>query len=459
MSITPGTMVTANVRLLHRLGEGGMGSVWVAEHLGLDTEVAVKFIAAEYAKEPDAIARFRNEAAAAAKIRSPHVVQVFDHGVMADATPFIVMELLDGESLGQRLAKVGRLDPEEAAAVITQICKAFTEAHQRGIVHRDIKPDNVFLSRSAGELLVKVLDFGIAKQTTLPGYDQITSTAAIVGTPEYASPEQIVSAREVDFRADLWALSVVAYRALVGRSPFVAETMGGLIVEITNSRFTVPSAHAVGLPPAMDAWFARAFATRPEERFASARELAETFNSALMGVNIPSGEWPAPRTGLTPYHGLPLAAPGPQSGPPGAAAQPGTLGGAAANLSKRRARANRAVVLVGVGAFVALALGGGAAAVIMSENGESAPATSTADEPSAAVAEPPQPEEAASTEVSLAESEPASSATATAASQDAGSPSPPPRAARPASPPPPATATASAKQQPSESERKERLGF
>jgi serine/threonine-protein kinase len=161
----PGMSVTPNVRLVRPLGRGGMGSVWLAEHLALDTRVAVKFISPDVPKSllPALLERFQREAKAAAKIRSPHVVEIKDLGAMPGGGPFIVMELLEGESLGDRLERIGTMSPPETATLVAQVAKALGAAHALGVLHRDIKPDNIFLMMAHDELLVKVLDFGIAK--------------------------------------------------------------------------------------------------------------------------------------------------------------------------------------------------------------------------------------------------------------------------------------------------------
>ena len=272
-------MVTPNIRLDRELGRGGMGAVWSASHLTLDSRVAVKFIAAELLEHSqDALARFQKEGRAVARIRSPHVVQVFDLGVLGDGTPFIVMELLDGESLEELLDRNRRaLSPSEALPILEQVGKALEHAHAAGIVHRDIKPANIFLTRSGIDLTVKVLDFGIAKQTSLPQVSAATATGTMMGTPEYMSPEQVVSAKDVDYRADLWAFAVVAYELLVGSAPFVGETLGALIVAITRHAYAPPSARVPILSLEVDGWFERSFAQRVEARFTSANEMTAEF--------------------------------------------------------------------------------------------------------------------------------------------------------------------------------------
>ena len=273
-------MVTPNLRLERLLGEGAMGSVWVATHLGLDASVAVKFISPVRLRDkPALVARFEREAKAAARIKSPHVVQVHDHGVMADDTPYIVMELLEGETLGARLRR-GPMPIDEIATVVTHVGKALEKAHQLGIVHRDIKPENIFLTDGQDELCAKVLDFGIAKQLEEPG-QTMTQTGAILGTPMYMSPERIKSAREADVSADLWALAVVAYECVTGRTPFAGETVGALFFAICGDPLKPASELRDGVPAALDDWFSRALRHELDRRFATARELAAAFQRAL----------------------------------------------------------------------------------------------------------------------------------------------------------------------------------
>ncbi|MDI1443955.1 serine/threonine-protein kinase [Polyangium sp. 6x1] len=283
MSLSAGAIVGTNVRLLRPLKRGGMGSVWLAEHLTLRTQVAVKFMSERLAQDQEYVARFTREAMASAQIKSPNVVQVFDHGITPDGTPYIVMELLEGEDLRMRLSKIGTIGLDEAATVVVHIARALSKAHGLGIVHRDMKPDNVFLCDQDGELFVKLLDFGIAKHATPEGegLDGMTGTGAMVGTPHYMSPEQILSARRVDHRADLWSVGVVLYRALTGHVPFQGETLGAVCIAIERGSFVPPSQRRPGLMPTLDAWFLRALARDPAQRFQSAKELADAFLSAL----------------------------------------------------------------------------------------------------------------------------------------------------------------------------------
>ncbi|MGK3993088.1 protein kinase domain-containing protein [Sorangium sp. So ce1024] len=284
--MNPGQQVTSTLRLARQLGKGAMGSVWVADHLTLGTQVAVKFMSPAYAEQSGFVERFRREAMAAAQIKSPHVAQVFDHGVTHDGAPYIVMELLEGEDLKRRIQRRGVLSPVEVATIVAHTARALGRAHQLGIVHRDIKPDNIFLLDVEGELFVKVLDFGVAKRVhgAPQGDLGMTSTGHVLGTPLYMSPEQILSAKNVDFHADLWGLAVVAYHALTGSVPFTGETLGALSVALHTGIFTPPSAVRPELSPAIDAWMKKALALDPAARFGSARQMAEAMEHAVLGI-------------------------------------------------------------------------------------------------------------------------------------------------------------------------------
>jgi serine/threonine-protein kinase len=266
-------VLAGKYRLIRELGRGGMGTVWSAEHLTLRSMVAIKVIDPAIAERPDATARFLREARAAAALRSPHVVHIMDHG-MDDDVPFIAMELLDGESLTNRLKRVGRLSPKETALVSTHIARAVGRAHEAGIVHRDLKPDNVFLVRNDEEEIAKVLDFGIAKTTeglhTTAGGN--TDTGALLGTPNYMSPEQ-AEAKPLDHRTDIWSMGVIAFECLLGHRPFVSQTMAGLVLAICTRPLPVPS-RSGPVPAGFDEWFARACAREPSQRFSSAKEAA-----------------------------------------------------------------------------------------------------------------------------------------------------------------------------------------
>jgi eukaryotic-like serine/threonine-protein kinase len=289
------SVLAGKYRLVSLIGRGGMGSVWKAEHLGLRAPVAVKLIDQSIEMLPEALSRFHREAQAAASLRSPHVVQILDHGVDdASQVPFIVMELMEGESLASRLERVNRLSAPETASIVSQVARALIRAHEAGIIHRDLKPDNIFLVRNEDDEIAKVLDFGIAKSKAHAiGSDTATRTGSMLGTPYYMSPEQISGSKEIDFRTDLWALAVIAYEALTGARPYTADTVGGLAIQICTQRPVPPSAHAP-VPAGFDAWFDRATALDVSRRHASARELAEDLrrvcgasSGGLTGVGQP----------------------------------------------------------------------------------------------------------------------------------------------------------------------------
>jgi eukaryotic-like serine/threonine-protein kinase len=305
-SLEPGCMIGPNIRLAHKLGEGGMGSVWVADHLTLKTQVAVKFMSEAVARNEAAMARFTDEARAAAQIKSRHVVQILDSGVTAWGVAFIVMELLLGEDLGARLDRVRRLSVEEMAEVVEHTCKALAQAHRHGIVHRDIKPENIFFTQSDGDVVIKILDFGIAKRQGDDSFSA-TSTGSMMGTPLYMSPEQVLSSKHVHHASDLWSLGVVAYHALTGILPFDGETVGAICVAINDGKFKPVSSLRADVPAGIDAWIERALAHDPGSRFESAKQMSDSL-ARLLGRSrgsIPSLEPSAART-MAPDPALPL---------------------------------------------------------------------------------------------------------------------------------------------------------
>jgi serine/threonine protein kinase len=344
-------IVAGKYALDRKLGQGAMGSVWSAEHLSLRSQVAVKFIDPHIASEPDALARFLREARAAASLRSPHVVQILDHGV-DNGAPYIVMELLEGETLGARLRRRGSLAPAEVADLLTQVARAVAKAHEVGIVHRDLKPDNIFIVQNDDADLAKVLDFGIAKVTganvgaSAPG----TRSGALMGTPVYMSPEQAEGTKQVDFRSDLWSLGVIAYECLLGRRPFESEAIGSLVLDICSRPLPIPS--DIGeVPAGFDAWFARACSRDPAGRFSGAKEQLQELRRILDPERIArSLESNASR----------LSAPVERSG---VAAKPlltATNDPTSSSYDRRasappRPRRTRAFVIAGIGAGVAAA--------------------------------------------------------------------------------------------------------
>ncbi|HRI68087.1 MAG TPA: serine/threonine-protein kinase [Polyangium sp.] len=283
-----GQLVTPTLKLARLLGKGGMGSVWLADHLTLGTQVAIKFMSIANIDDPTLMQRFQTEAKAAAQIKHPHVAQVFDHGVTSDGIPYIVMEYLEGEDLKHAIRRGGPMAVPEVARLVVQSAKALARAHHLGIVHRDIKPDNIFLCNIDGEMFVKLLDFGVAKIDQGSTMSEATTTGSMMGTPLYMSPEQLLSARTVNFKSDLWSLAVVAYFSLTGRVPFGGETIGALSVAVHLGNFQPVTALRPDLPPTLDAWFTKMLKKDPNERFTSAKEMAEAFEIAA-AVRAPMG--------------------------------------------------------------------------------------------------------------------------------------------------------------------------
>ncbi len=269
-----GLVLAGRCRLTSKLGQGGMGSVWRAEDMNLGAEVAVKLIDAAFADSPEALKRFRREAQAAARIRSTLRGQILDHGI-DNGTPFIAMELLKGESLAQRLESVGKLSAEQTGRILGHVGRALALAHDNGIVHRDMKPENIFLVREGEDDVGKVLDFGIARQSggLADSGGLKTQTGAILGTPYYMSPEQ-ATGQTVDYLTDIWSFGVIASECLTGRRAFDSESLGGLFHAICMAPLPVPS--QLGLVPAgFDDWFAHAVARDKPARFQTIKEAAD----------------------------------------------------------------------------------------------------------------------------------------------------------------------------------------
>jgi serine/threonine-protein kinase len=362
-----GTQVGA-YRLIQRIGEGGMGTVWLAEHTMLGRRAAVKVLHASYSSQPEIVARFFNEARAATAINDPGIVQIFDFGHHVDGSAYIVMELLDGEPLYHRIAR-GPMSDGDVLRIMRQVASALGAAHARGIVHRDLKPENIFLVRDPevpGGERAKILDFGIAKLAT--GTSKLkTSTSAVMGTPTYMSPEQCRGAGQVDQRSDIYSLGCVLYRLLVGRPPFDADGVGEIIVMHMRDPAPVPSAAVPSIPPAVDQLVLRCMAKNPAERFASGTELANA-----IGLLVTQPQLDARMTG----------------GMHAAAAMPTTLSGAAMGMGTQpptAARGGKGVVLGIAGVVVA---GGITAAGVLGGGSKSQPEQPPAHEPQVATPAP-----------------------------------------------------------------------
>jgi len=262
--------VIGSYRVVGTLGKGGMGTVYVAEHTLLGRKAAIKVLLPELSVRKDIVSRFFNEARAATSINDPGIVQVFDFGYHGDASAYIVMEFLEGETLASRLRASGRLAPAAAMRIARQIAASLGAAHGKRIVHRDLKPENVFMvadAEAAGGERAKLLDFGIAKLADDHPDKVETTTGAIMGTPAYMSPEQCRGAGVVDHRADIYALGCVVFRMITGRLPFEADGAGDLIAMHLRETPRKPSLLASGIAPELDELVLRCLQKLPPNRF------------------------------------------------------------------------------------------------------------------------------------------------------------------------------------------------
>jgi serine/threonine-protein kinase len=263
------------------LGRGGMGTVYHAHSTRLERSVALKVIRREYMARPTAARRFEREAAALSAVRHPNIRDIYATGQLPDGNPYLVMEMLHGETLADRIARAGPLPRMLSIDVIIQVLSALAVAHARGFIHRDLKPDNIFLVERPGLTpSAKLLDFGLAKMIEEESMDRITLTGVVVGTPSFMAPEQIVDPQLVDHRVDLWAVGVTFYQALTGRLPFVARNRTVLVKRILNQcPWPVRNVDA-SIPRVLDDIVLKALARNRDDRFASAGE----FMSALLRV-------------------------------------------------------------------------------------------------------------------------------------------------------------------------------
>ena len=287
-----------NYRVLSLLGEGGMGAVYLAEHPGIGRRVAVKVLHKQFTGDEQLLGRLLNEARAANAIRHPNIIEILDSGMREDGVPYLVMELLEGESLGQRIRRAGRLSIEDTIAFTLQTASALGAAHKKGIVHRDLKPDNLFIigtlgtsgmggdesGRITGEVVaerMKVLDFGIAKlQMPQPGDSVKTRTGTLMGTPIYMSPEQCRGTKTVDHRSDVYSLGIIVYEMLVGQTPFVSDGFGELVNMHLNVPPPSPRASRPEINPQIDAIVLKMLAKNPEDRYPDMASLTSALRLA-----------------------------------------------------------------------------------------------------------------------------------------------------------------------------------
>jgi serine/threonine-protein kinase len=280
--IRPGLIIAGKYRLEEEIGRGSMGTVYRAVHVTLGQRVAIKLISSEHSQSVEARRRFSTEAKAVAKLRSRHVVQVYDDGETPEGNPYIVLELLEGETLEQRLERERDIALVDATRIVSHVGRALARAHAQGIVHRDLKPANIFLVKTEDDevgWLAKVLDFGIAKLDS-HGESGTTQAGTVLGTPLFMSPEQVRGASSVDHRADLYSLGMCLYHMLTGDFAFYSSNYSEILIGICTLPLPQLRAKAPWVPEAVEVWFQRACAKEPLERFQSADELIEALQAA-----------------------------------------------------------------------------------------------------------------------------------------------------------------------------------
>jgi serine/threonine-protein kinase len=267
-----GQTVAQSYTITRVLGEGGMGRVYEARHTRIPGKrFAVKMLHPEYAREPEVLTRFQREAEAAASIRSPHVVDVYDVDRMPDGRAFLVAEFLDGKELGAYLDETGKMPVGPAVRIVRQVCKAMQAAHDKGVIHRDMKPENVFLTGDPSDPLAKVIDFGISRVGDKPG-TALTKTGMIMGTPSYMAPEQARGER-VDHRADIYAVGAVLYCALTGERPFDRGDPTATLTAVLTQDPRPPRSIEPSIPAPLEMIIQKAMSKRPEDRHQSMAEL------------------------------------------------------------------------------------------------------------------------------------------------------------------------------------------
>jgi serine/threonine protein kinase len=276
-----GTVVAGKYKVERLLGQGGMGSVWAGRHVTLGQLVAIKFVHPKLAGSTEARRRFDNEAKAAARIKSRHAVAVQDHGISEAGQPYIVMEHLEGESLERAIRTRGKLPFREVVQIVAQSARALSAAHEARVVHRDLKPDNIFLARdNEGSKLgyaVKLVDFGIAKvvQDEAETGASATQAGMVLGTPHYMSPEALTASAPVSAASDIWSLGACAFAAACGRVPFEGDAIGDVVLKVCAAPLPVPSKVEPSLPKEFDAWFAKCCSRDIAARFKTAADAAD----------------------------------------------------------------------------------------------------------------------------------------------------------------------------------------
>ncbi len=334
--------------IVERIGAGGMGEVYLAKHRRIERKAAIKLLLPALSRDADIVSRFFNEARATSLITHPGIVQIFDCDVFEDRA-YIVMEHLEGANVNVALARNGAFDLPMAIWICSQIAGALSAAHAKGIVHRDLKPENVFLAQDPlrpGTTVVKILDFGIAKLTDRTGPNSHTRTGSILGTPIYMAPEQCRGITNIDHRADIYALGVILFELLTGRTPFVKEAPGDLLIAHVSEAPPIPSSLQPAIPPELDRLILRMLAKSPDDRPPTMDAVVRELSALHGGASEPAGP------GLTLRFESPTPPPASASASPSAggtrllpdsrnAKSTSTLGQAASEMMTDRLRAPR----------------------------------------------------------------------------------------------------------------------
>jgi len=297
-----GLLLLGRYRIVRKLGEGGMGAVYEGQHELIGKRLAIKCLHAQFATNPEIVERFYREAQAATSVGNEHIIEVTDVGTFDDGSPFIVMEFLEGIELAKLIEREASLSISRLVHIVTQVCSALSAAHARGIVHRDMKPENVFLIRRGNDSdFVKVLDFGVSKvrdASDSMGGHALTRTGMAIGTPYYMPPEQAQGVRDLDHRADIYAVGVILYQALTGHLPFDAESYPALLLKIVSERPAPLRVFRNDLPEALESVVLKAMARDRKERFQTVEELAEALQRFAVLQTMPS-EAAMRRTGVS----------------------------------------------------------------------------------------------------------------------------------------------------------------
>jgi eukaryotic-like serine/threonine-protein kinase len=385
-------------RITSKIGEGGMGTVWVGEHTLLGRRAAIKVLLPEYSNREEIVQRFFNEARAVTAISDPGIVQVFDFG-HALGSAYIVMELLTGEAMDARLRRIGRFAPADAIRLMAQVATSLGAAHAKGVIHRDLKPENIFIvgdpAVTGGER-TKILDFGIAKLAGVESSGVKTRTGMMMGTPVYMSPEQCRGASTIDARSDIYSLGCVLFTMLCGRPPFESDATGDLIIMHVRDAPPAPSSLVPGLLPELDALLACCLEKDPNRRYQTTNDLVQALaaaETALFATPAGAGanDQRRPAAGLA-YRQRPTPAPPdahtriatPMQGPTPTPTTLSSANGAAVTAAPAR---RSSALWVGV-AIALLAIAGGVFALVARGDKDVTPAAAASESPPPVVAAP-----------------------------------------------------------------------